>query len=57
MPTPEFVRSPDSSFADLADYPFTPHYFDIDGLRMHYIDEGPRDAPVILMMHGMPSWS
>ena len=57
MPTPEFVRSPDSSFADLADYPFAPNYFDIDGLRMHYLDEGPRDAPVVLMMHGMPSWS
>ena len=57
MSTPEFVRSPDSSFADLADYPFAPNYYDIDGLRMHYIDEGPRDAPVILMMHGMPSWS
>jgi haloalkane dehalogenase len=57
MSTPEFVPSPDSSFADLADYPFAPNYYDIDGLRMHYIDEGPRDAPVILMMHGMPSWS
>ena len=57
MTTPEFLRSPDSSFADLADYPFAPNYLDIDGLRMHYIDEGPRDAPVILMMHGMPSWS
>ncbi len=57
MSTPEFVRSPDSSFANLADYPFAPNYYDIDGLRMHYIDEGPRDAPVILMMHGMPSWS
>ena len=44
MTTPEFLRSPDSSFADLADYPFAPNYFDIDGLRMHYIDEGPRDA-------------
>ena len=57
MSTPEFVRSPDSSFADLVDYPFAPNYLDIDGLRMHYIDEGPRDAPVVLMMHGMPSWS
>ena len=57
MSTPEFVRSPDSSFAGLADYPFAPNYFDIDGLRMHYLDEGPRDAPVVLMMHGMPSWS
>jgi haloalkane dehalogenase len=26
-------------------------------LRVHYVDEGPRDAPVVLMMHGEPSWS
>ncbi len=57
MSTPEFMRSPDNNFVGLADFPFEPHYFDIDGLRMHYIDEGPHDAPVILMMHGMPSWS
>ena len=57
MTTPEFLRSPDSNFEGLADFPYTPHYLDIDGLRMHYIDEGPRDAPVILMIHGMPTWS
>ncbi|MGB3738718.1 MAG: haloalkane dehalogenase, partial [Pontixanthobacter sp.] len=51
-------RTPDSQFAGLRDYPFAPHYFETnDGLRMHYCDEGPRNAPVMLMMHGEPSWS
>ena len=43
--------------ARLADFPFEPHYIDLDGLRMHYVDEGPRNAPVALMVHGMPTWS
>lgn len=52
-----FVRTPDDHFDGLADAPFVPHYVDIDGLRMHLVDEGPRDAPVALMVHGMPTWS
>lgn len=56
-PTPPFVRTPDENFEGLADFPFAPHYFDIDGLRMHYLDEGPADAPVALLVHGMPTWS
>jgi len=52
-----FVRTPDANFDDLADFPFAPQYFDLDGLRMHYVDEGPRDAPVALLLHGMPTWS
>ncbi len=55
--TPPFVRTPDANFAALTDFPFAPHYLDIDGLRMHYVDEGPADAPVALMIHGMPTWS
>ena len=51
------LRTPDSNFADLKDFPFQPNYFDNDGVRMHYLDEGPKDAPVALLMHGMPSWS
>lgn len=51
------LRTPDSNFADLKDFPYTPNYFDIDGLRMHFVDEGPKDAPVALLMHGMPTWS
>lgn len=52
-----FVRTAESNFDGLADYPFTPHHFEVDGLRMHYIDEGPKDAPVALLVHGMPTWS
>jgi pimeloyl-ACP methyl ester carboxylesterase len=38
-------------------YPFTNHYLEVRGQRMHYLDEGPRDAPVVLMLHGNPTWS
>ena len=51
------VRTPDSRFDNLPDYDFAPHYVDIDGMRMHYVDEGPRDGEVILLLHGEPSWS
>lgn len=56
------LRTPDSRFADLPDYPFSPHYLtvrDVDGteLRLHYVDEGPREAAPVLLMHGEPSWS
>ena len=56
-----FLRTPDSRFVNLDGYNFTPHYFFVDDfeggqLRMHYIDEGPRDAPSIIMIHGNPTW-
>jgi haloalkane dehalogenase len=52
------LRTPDDRFTDLPDYPFAPHYADVgDGLRMHYVDEGPRDADPVLLLHGEPSWS
>ena len=58
------LRTPDARFTDLPGYPFAPHYQEVptgdaDGgtLRMHFVDEGPRDAPVVLMLHGEPSWS
>ncbi len=38
-------------------YPFASQYFDVEGGRIHYLDEGPRDAPVLLMVHGNPTWS
>ncbi|MGB3165960.1 MAG: haloalkane dehalogenase [Alteraurantiacibacter sp.] len=54
---PHVHRTPDERFADLPDFPFAPHYHMLgDGLRLHYLDEGERDAPIILMMHGEPSW-
>ncbi|MFF0633085.1 haloalkane dehalogenase [Nocardia sp. NPDC004151] len=58
------LRTPDDRFADLPDFDFEPHYIDVaagDGsatrLRLHYLDEGPRDGDVVLLLHGEPSWS
>ncbi len=56
------LRTPDERFEGLVDWPFAPHYrevIDADGtvLRLAYVDEGPRDAPPVLLMHGEPSWS
>jgi haloalkane dehalogenase len=58
----QILRTPDERFRDLVDYPFAPNYVDIDDqdggtLRIHYLDEGPRDGAVVLCMHGEPSWS
>lgn len=55
------LRTPDSRFKDVPDFPFTPHYREIrdaDGtmLRLCTIDEGPRGAAPVLLMHGEPSW-
>jgi pimeloyl-ACP methyl ester carboxylesterase len=52
-----FVRTPEERFAHLPGFPFAPHYAIVEGLRMHYVDEGPHDGPVVLMLHGQPSWS
>ncbi|MDO8800675.1 alpha/beta fold hydrolase [Phenylobacterium sp.] len=52
-----FIRSSDGAFEALADYTFAPNYLSFEGLRLHYVDEGPRDGPVALLMHGMPTWS
>lgn len=55
------LRTPDEAFADLPDYPFSPRYIDslpaLEGLRLHYLDEGPGDGPVALCLHGQPTWS
>lgn len=52
------LRTPDAAFENLPGYPFAPHHVDVgDGLRMHYVDEGPRDGRVVLLLHGEPSWS
>lgn len=56
------LRTPDERFRDLPGYPWAPHYVNdlpaLAGLRMHYLDEGPRDAPLTwLCLHGNPAWS
>lgn len=56
------LRTPDERFSKLADWPYAPHYVEglagYDGLRMHYVDERPRDAAVtFLCIHGEPSWA
>lgn len=53
----DVLRTPDECFADLPDFPFAPQYVEVDGLRVHYLDEGAADAPVVLLLHGEPSWS
>jgi len=58
---PGVFRTPDERFENLKDYPFAPHYLEVDSkvgkLRMHYVDVGPRDADPVLLLHGEPSWS
>ena len=58
----KYLRTPDSCFESLPDYDFAPHYIIVDdtengNLRLHYLDEGPENGEVILMLHGEPSWS
>jgi haloalkane dehalogenase len=53
----EVLRTPDARFADLPGYPFAPHWLEWNGLRIHYLDEGPRTAPPVLLLHGEPTWS
>jgi len=52
-----FVRTLESAFVGLPDYSYDPKYLSFEGLRLHYIDVGPRDGPTALLMHGMPTWS
>ena len=56
------LRTPEERFRDLPGYPWAPHYLNdlpsLAGLRLHYLDEGPRDASrTWLCLHGNPSWS
>ncbi len=56
------LRTPDERFAGLADFPFEPHYVEVDdgdggSLRVHHLDEGPAGGDLVLLMHGEPSWS
>jgi pimeloyl-ACP methyl ester carboxylesterase len=53
----KYVRTPDSCFENLLNFDYPPNYVEVDGLRVHYIDEGPADGQVVLMLHGQPDWS
>ncbi|WP_324827342.1 haloalkane dehalogenase [Qipengyuania zhejiangensis] len=58
----EILRTPAERFAVIPDFPFAENWFEVDlgdGLtaRQHYVDEGPADAPPVLLLHGEPSWS
>ena len=48
-------RTPDDRFADLHGFPFEPHFVDVNGLRIHYVDEG--EGSPILCLHGEPTWA
>ncbi len=58
----QILRTPDECFASISDFPYQPRYYNLEDealgeIRLHYIDEGPTDAPIILCMHGEPSWA
>jgi haloalkane dehalogenase len=53
----EALRTPEHRFSDLEGWSYAPHYVEVgEGLRMHYADEGPHDAPPVLLAHGEPTW-
>jgi haloalkane dehalogenase len=53
----DVFRTPDERFENLPGYNFAPNYVDVDGLQMHYLDEGPKTRKPIVCFHGEPSWS
>lgn len=56
-PVSKILRTPDARFANVPDFAYAPHYLEVGGLRIAYIDEGPREAAPVLLMHGEPTWS
>lgn len=54
---PNTLRTPEESFQGLIDYPFEANYLQVDGMRLHYVDEGKSNDKTIFLLHGQPSWS
>jgi len=55
--TGEVLKTPQEAFENLPDYDFSPNYVNCLGYQLHYLDEGPKDGPIVLLLHGQPSWS
>src|ERR1700730_8292794 len=53
----EVFRTPEERFQGLPDYQFEPHYVEAEGLRLYYVDEGPRDGTPVVCFHGEPTWA
>lgn len=58
----KILRTPDNCFDNLADFPYPPQYVELSDqtlgtLRLHYVDAGPADGPVVVCMHGEPTWA
>ena len=53
----EYVKTPSKCFLNLPDYNFNENYFDLHGIKIHYIDAGPSDGKILLLLHGQPVWS
>ena len=53
----KLLNTPEERFKNLPDFPFEPHFIDVDGINIHYLDEGTSQTETILLMHGEPSWS
>ena len=54
---PGVLRTPDSRFENLEDFPYAPNYLQVRDIRLHYVDEGPADGEIVLLIHGEPTWS
>ena len=53
----EYVKTPSKCFLNLPDYNFNENYFDLHGIKIHYVDAGPSDGKILLLLHGQPVWS